>query len=262
MNTGTPGKDPQFITALARGLSLLRAFQPTDGLLGNKELAERTGLPRPTVVRITRTLTKLGYLEHIERLEKYRLGPAVLTLGYAFLSNLDLRTVAHPLMEQLANDFHTSVSLGARVGLSMVYVDVTQSADVRTIRLDVGSEVPIGRSAIGMAFLAALPAPEHNFIVETLKAQSADDWPKLKQTIARTKREVEERGFCVASRFYDRNINGAGAPIVFKDRGAVFAINCAAPTYQYGEAMFYEEIGPRLYDIARDIEAAYLRLHA
>jgi len=70
--------DRKFITALARGLEVLRVFTPTEGLLGNGEIAERTGLPKPTVSRLTYTLTKLGYLSHIERLAKYQLAPAAL----------------------------------------------------------------------------------------------------------------------------------------------------------------------------------------
>src|SRR5256885_13076191 len=49
--------DRKFVTALARGLEVLRVFTPTEGLLGNGEIAERTGLPKPTVSRLTYTLT-------------------------------------------------------------------------------------------------------------------------------------------------------------------------------------------------------------
>src|ERR1041384_854808 len=60
--------DRKFVTALARGLEVLRAFTPAEGLLGNGEIAERTRLPKPTVSRLTYTITKLGYLSHVERL--------------------------------------------------------------------------------------------------------------------------------------------------------------------------------------------------
>src|SRR5262245_41883184 len=69
-------KDRQFVTALARGLEILRAFIPNDGPLGNGEIAQRTGLPKPTVARLTHTLTRLGYLNYLDRLEKYQLGTA------------------------------------------------------------------------------------------------------------------------------------------------------------------------------------------
>ncbi|MFX4601082.1 helix-turn-helix domain-containing protein, partial [Acinetobacter baumannii] len=57
-------KDPRFVTALARGLELLRAFRRNESMLGNLELAQRTGLPKPTVSRLTYTLAKLGYLAY------------------------------------------------------------------------------------------------------------------------------------------------------------------------------------------------------
>src|SRR5215469_5383641 len=77
--------DRKFVAALARGLEVLRAFTATDGLLGNGEIVERTGLPKPTVSRLTYTLTKLGYLTYVERLGKYQLAPAALALGYSAL---------------------------------------------------------------------------------------------------------------------------------------------------------------------------------
>ncbi|NIQ10280.1 MAG: helix-turn-helix domain-containing protein, partial [Gammaproteobacteria bacterium] len=64
-------KDPQVITALARGLSVLRCFRQGDRFLGNQEIAERTGLPKATVSRLTNTLTVLGYLNHSKRFNQY-----------------------------------------------------------------------------------------------------------------------------------------------------------------------------------------------
>src|SRR5882724_574223 len=73
--------DRSFVVALSRGLDVLRAFQPNDGLLGNQEIAARTNLPKPTVSRLTYTLTKLGYLAPVPRFEKYTLTPSAMTLG-------------------------------------------------------------------------------------------------------------------------------------------------------------------------------------
>src|SRR5882757_3523955 len=56
--------DRQFVMALARGLDVLGAFRRGEPRLGNQELAERTGLPKPTISRITHTLTQLGYLNY------------------------------------------------------------------------------------------------------------------------------------------------------------------------------------------------------
>jgi DNA-binding IclR family transcriptional regulator len=71
--------DRKFVVALSRGLDVLRAFHPRDGLLGNQEIAARTRLPKPTVSRLTYTLTKLGYLAQVSRFDKYQLAPAMAT---------------------------------------------------------------------------------------------------------------------------------------------------------------------------------------
>ena len=86
--------DRQFATTLARGLEVLRCFTPLEPLLGNKEISVRTGLPKPTVSRLTYTLTKLGYLRHNMRLGKYQLGSAVLSIGYPLLASMNVRQVA------------------------------------------------------------------------------------------------------------------------------------------------------------------------
>jgi DNA-binding transcriptional ArsR family regulator len=78
--------DRQFVNALARGLEILRCFRPGEIYLTNTELAKRTGLPKPTISRLTHTLTRLGYLEYSEDQGRYQLGSGVLALGYSLLS--------------------------------------------------------------------------------------------------------------------------------------------------------------------------------
>ncbi|MGB3506978.1 MAG: helix-turn-helix domain-containing protein, partial [Xanthobacteraceae bacterium] len=93
--------DRNFVVALARGLEVLRAFHPKDGLLGNQEIAARTNLPKPTVSRLTYTLTKLGYLTQVPRFEKYQLTPAAMSLGYAALANLGVQHLSESFREDV-----------------------------------------------------------------------------------------------------------------------------------------------------------------
>ena len=144
--------DRQFATTLARGLELLRCFTPEHTLLGNKELAQRMALPRPTISRLTYTLTKLGYLEHAQDTSGatgYRLGSAVLALGSTMLARMDMRAVARPLMQELADHTHAMVSLGMRDRTSMIYVENCRSESALTLSLDVGSRIPIATTAMG-----------------------------------------------------------------------------------------------------------------
>ena len=114
------GNDRKFVVALARGLDVLRAFTPGEWLLGNNEIAERTNLPKTTISRLTYTLTKLGYLTHVERLGKYSLAPAALSIGYSTLANLRIRQVARKQMQEFANYAGASVALGSRDRMHLI----------------------------------------------------------------------------------------------------------------------------------------------
>src|SRR5438045_5914447 len=110
--------DRNFVVALSRGLDVLRAFQPSDGLLGNQEIAARTNLPKPTISRLTYTLTKLGYLTPVPRFEKYQLAPSAMALGYAALANLGVRHLSEPYREEVMRA--TGLAVGGRDRHSMI----------------------------------------------------------------------------------------------------------------------------------------------
>lgn len=115
--------DRQFSMNLARGLEVLRAFTIATPLLGNREISDRTGLPKPTVSRLTYTLTLLGYLSRDAALQKYRLGPGTLSLGHPLLATMPVRQLAKPIMEALARTTGCTVNLGIRDRANVVYVD-------------------------------------------------------------------------------------------------------------------------------------------
>src|SRR5215475_3055601 len=106
--------DKQFATTLARGLEILRCFTPEAPTLGNKDLASKTGLPKPTISRFTYTLSRLGYLRADRISSKYQLGAAVLSIGYPVLATNVLRQVARSAMRELADYAGGSVSMGVR----------------------------------------------------------------------------------------------------------------------------------------------------
>ncbi len=158
-----PGKkaatDRSFVVALSRGLDVLRAFRPNDGLLGNQEIAARTGLPKATVSRLTYTLTKLGYLMPVPRFEKYQLAPSAMSLGYSALANIGVRQLSEPFREQLTRDTGGAVAFGARDRLTMIYFGQSRQGVVN-VQLDVGSHIPIATTAMGRAYIWALADDE------------------------------------------------------------------------------------------------------
>ncbi|MGB2047552.1 MAG: IclR family transcriptional regulator, partial [Psychrobacter celer] len=131
--------DRQFVTALARGLELLRCFTPQQPMLGNQELSQLTGLPKGTVTRLTYTLVKLGYLKQATNKGKYQLAAGVLGFGYTMIANMAINNLVTPYMEALADYADSAVAMATRDRLMMVYLNVVQGASATTMRRNVGS---------------------------------------------------------------------------------------------------------------------------
>jgi DNA-binding IclR family transcriptional regulator len=246
--------DRKFVTALARGLDVLRAFTPTDGLLGNGEIAERTGLPKSTVSRLTYTLTKLGYLAYTDRLEKYQLAPSALAIGFATLANMRIRQVARPYMQELADYADASVSLGSRDRLNLIYVEHCRAKSAIMLRLDIGSRIPVATTAMGRALIAVLPEHEREWLLSRIKRQERDRWPKIRAGIARAQKDLATRGFTISVGEWQRDVSGVGVPLVPRDGSSIFVFNCGAPAYLLARDKLESDLGPRLVNMVRNIE--------
>ncbi|MCC7347770.1 MAG: IclR family transcriptional regulator [Variibacter sp.] len=253
---GDDNPDRKFVASLARGLEVLRAFTPSEGLLGNRDIAQRTGLPKPTVSRLTYTLTKLGYLTHVERIGKYQLAPGALAIGYSTLANMRIRQVARPFMRDLAEYAGASVALGTRDRLNVIYVEHVRSPQSVLLRLDLGSRLPIATTAIGRALLAALPEAERDWLMQHIAKREGDAWPKVRARIESAVEEVRQHGFTVSLGEWQQDVTGVAVPVVPSDRSGVFAFNCGAPAFQISRERLETDIGPRLVNLARNVEAA------
>jgi DNA-binding IclR family transcriptional regulator len=242
-------EDRHFVTALARGLDVLSCFRSGETLLANQELAERSRLPKSTVSRLTYTLTKLGYLQVDEANGKYRLGTATLALGSAMLSKLDIRQLARPLMQELADFSGATVSLGMRDRLSMIYVENCRSQAALTLRLDVGARIPIASTAMGRAYLAFVPDSERTEVMERLKVDQAAAWPALHEGIVASGEEYRRLGCCTSFGDWQRDVNAIAIAFQPIEGAAPLSINCGGPSFNLAPEFLLTQVQPRLAEI-------------
>jgi len=250
-------KDRRFVTALARGLDVLRSFKPGEVSLGNLEIARRTGLPKPTISRLTYTLTQLGYLNYSARHGTYQLGSGVLALGYAMLSGLDIRERARPYLQELSNELDVTVALGTRDRMEMVYLEVCRGPAAVTLTIDVGTRIPLASTAMGRALLAGLSEGERGFLMGHVKkrSQSAAEFSKLESGVDIAVDDVAKRGFCLSLGDWRPDVNAVGAPLIAHDQN-IYGLICGGPAFRVSDEMLEKECGPRLVDLAKKIMAS------
>lgn len=248
-------KDRQFVTALARGLAVLRCWRSGDKYLGNGEIAARTGLPKPTVSRLSHTLTQLGYLDYSPEREKYALGVGVLALGYGYLIGQSVREVARSPMQRLADAMEATVLLGTMDRTHMVLLEVCHGNETFQLKRDVGQRVPHSTTALGRAYLAALKPPQREQALELLASGAeVEEWARVREGIDRACRDYERHGFVFSLGDWRPQVYAVGVPLFHGE--TIYALNCSGPLYSMTRKHLLQEVGPRLLQIRDEIAAA------
>jgi DNA-binding IclR family transcriptional regulator len=261
--------DKQFATTLARGIELLRCFTAEHNELSNGELAQRTGLPRPTISRLTYTLTALGYLRHDARSGRYAPGSALIAATYPLMASIPLRQQARPLMNALADATGAHVSMGIRDRLDIVLVETSRSParEIQRTRIDggahgladrlgpvgpmadVGLTLPIVGSAIGRAYLAGLAAEARAALLNEIRVKTPEDWARFEPGMRAALREHTRHGFCTMDGELVSEVLAVGAAYGTLRGGETVAFNAAfqrSAVPGRGLAWLKGEIGPRL----------------
>lgn len=247
-------QDRHFVTALSRGLDVLSCFRSGTRLLGNQDIAERCRLPKSTVSRLTYTLTKLGYLHYVKESGKYRLGTATLALGSAVLGRFDVRDLARPLMQELADATGTSVALGARQRLSIVCVEVCKGNAVLSLNMEVGMRLPLASAAIGRSYLAVCDEGERADLLDQIRELDHLAWPSLKQGIDKAMAMHRELGVCSSFGDWQPDVNGIALGFRPGNGLPPMAINCGAPAFKVSPEYLLNDVRPRLIELVRRIE--------
>jgi len=250
-----PEESRKYVEALARGLEVLRCFSPSDRYLGNQEIARRTRLPKTTITRLTFTLTELGYLDYSEQHNKFCLGNAVIGLGYAKLAQMDIRRIARPLMQALAEHTQASVNLGIRDQLNMIYIDTYRSSSTFAVQLDVGSQIPIATTSMGRAYLAAMPEKERVELLDRIRESDEKNWEIVREGIERSISDYRELGYCLSLGNWRPEVHAIAVPLVLGD-GTIMVFSCSGASFQLTRQLIETDIGPRLINLVGNVRTA------
>jgi DNA-binding IclR family transcriptional regulator len=243
----TQSSDRHFVTALARGLTVLAAFRPGETTLTNQQLAARTGLPKSTVSRLTYTLTSLGYLSQDPESGRYRPGLAALVLSSSMLASFDVRGVAAPLMRAFALEHNISVSLGMLDGTDIVYLETCRSLAKISVQLTVGSRVPLATTAIGRACFAGLPASEQQQLKPLLSRRYLKDWPQIEQRLDQAAGEYHVQEFCASFGEYEPDVMAVGVALPALSPGQpAMSLNASGPAFAFSAEDMRQRIAPAL----------------
>jgi DNA-binding IclR family transcriptional regulator len=228
----TPGADEDRsdtnyrVPGLERGLRILTEFSPREPVLDAPELSRRLGIPRTTVFRLLQTLESLGFLERADRDRNYRLGVAVLRLGFEYLSSLELTDLGLPLIEALRDETGLTSHIVIRDGRDIVFVAKAQShAPIfSSVKVNVGTRLPAHATTHGQVLMGDFTLDELRALYpEPALERFTPQTPETVEELFGRIREDAERGYAVSESSFERGISVVSAP-VRNDTGRIVAV--------------------------------------
>ncbi len=247
-----PGKDRHYVTALARGLQILRCFRHDKPELSASEIVRMTGLPQPTVWRLCHTLVQSGFIICAGERGKMALGVPVLALGYAALVRQRLAELALPYMRALTERYRLGTSLSVRDGLEMVYLQRTHG-DFTYFNDPVGARRPMATAPTGWACIAAYDEAERAEVFKALKRDEPALWTKTHRNLRQAMGEYHESGYVFSIGVMHEQANAVAVPICVVG-GAVHGLSASGLASLWPREKLLP-IGAELVALARDLSA-------
>ena len=248
---------PKLNRSLERGIEILRCFKPGMNLLGNSEIAERTGLPPSTISRLTQTLVLSGFLEHDKEKSAYRLAPTVLSLGHAYkTSSVELRLI-EPLMRKASEKLKLNVGLSVADRHEMVYLEsirYTKNIALRTVAA--GQRVPIERTSLGRAWIASLDPKRRASLLLELKNSEIKNWGQIEREILVAIESMQNKGYCLATWLPEISAISTSIQLL---NGKHAALNLSTPAESQLHGLL-ENYVPTLFELKDKIDAELYKI--
>ena len=252
--------NPDFVEALARGLDVIRVFQPRRPAMSLAAVAAAAGLPRPSARRILLTLQQMGYVRAADG--GFELTPRVLELGMAYVLSRSRWDLARPHMERLVARTRESSSVAQLDGSDIVYVARVAVPKIVTLAVTIGTRFPAVATSLGKVLLAALPPGAADRVLA--EPSRSGITPRFQPSAQRAGmlRDVRARGWALADEELAPGIRSIAAPLRDGDGQVVAAVNICVHAAETPMDVLTDEYLPLLLQAAGAISADWAACQA
>jgi len=212
---------------------MLAAFDGQSRYLSNAKLAARTGLAKPTVSRLTHTLTRTGHLVRNDETGEYRLGAKVLQLGFSALASMEVTSPYLPEMEALSvgpNPYIT-VALAERSGNRAIYLASHRSNQSVALSINVGARLPLFYSAVGRAILAGMDAQQRTAAAALGAQEFPEQKARIEDSVCIAAEDYASLGYVRSFGDWKAEINAIAVPVRPLDQSTIYGLNIGGPSF-------------------------------
>lgn len=190
--------------------------------LGLTDISRCIGINKSTVYKILMSLCNHGFVTIDPKSKKYRLDVGILELSTYLLRNLDIRSVAHPFLKELAERSSTTVTFALCKPKHLVFIDRVDGCENVRFYCDVGKIIYYNTGAAGKAAFAFLKPEEMQAIIQETPANRFTPRSKSWEEMIKEAPVTRKNGYVISDEEVDSGVFAVGAP-VFDHTGKVVA---------------------------------------
>ncbi|WP_228717397.1 IclR family transcriptional regulator [Allosaccharopolyspora coralli] len=243
-----------FVQSLARGLTVIRAFDESRPRMTLSEVARATNLSRAAARRFLHTLVQMGYVSTDGRV--FALTPRVLELGFSYLSSISLPEIAQPHLEQLASQVDESASVSVLDGDDIVYVARVPTSRIMTVSITIGTRFPAYATSMGRVLLASLPNTDIESYLDRVRIESLG--PRTITDVDALRKELDmirARGWSLVDQELEAGLRSIAAPVHGPGGRVVAAANVSSHAGRNGPEHVRDVLLPPLLEATRRMGA-------
>ncbi len=246
------------VAALLRGLDVLACLNER-GPQSVGQIHEQTGIAKPTVVRVLETLAHAGYVMVLAGERRYTVTAKVLALANGYEAQSHLLSVATPVLERHRKNVGWPIELGIFDQDAMVILDTSRTPGYLSVNTKPGSRVPVLRTALGRAFLAALPEQELPVLLAAMAGNPDTDFDPARQPAPLLEQldATRRRGYAMADTESPLTNGRAVACAVLHLGRPVASVNVVVHISAMPLKAFEREYGRAIRDLAAEISSHY-----
>ncbi|MET0970650.1 MAG: IclR family transcriptional regulator [Tardiphaga sp.] len=245
--------DGDVIQVVSRAFDILRCFEGHDTRLGNLEIANRCGLPRSTVSRLTHTLTRMGQLAYLPGDQKYRIGSSAVAMSASMTRGLQVRNLIRMKLQDVADQIPGTIGFTIPDRFHMVYLEYARAEHALGLHSTTGSRLQIGRTAAGHAYVAALDEDVGNALINELAREMPDDAKILRGAVAANRASLRDNGYVITTGLFTPHINGIATPIWSPQYQTFVVVTIGLLSAMYDEQRLQDEVAPVLLELSETI---------
>lgn len=229
-----PGSGDRYtVPALQRGMQLLAQFSRDERELTGAELSRRLGLPRASVFRLLQTLEQMGFVERVGDTANYKLGIAVLRLGFEYLASMELTEHGRPIIDGLCGATGLSSHLVVRDGREVVFVAKSAGRSLMFNSIQVGARLPAHATVLGRVLLGGIAPGDLARLYAGMPLQAFT--PQTPTTLAALQQMIDadaQRGYGISQGGFETGISTIAAPVFDEHHRIAAAVSVTVPSQQ------------------------------